>query len=109
TIMDACVNCTLESIEVEWKSEASACIVAASGGYPGEYTTGKLIEGLDRAAHSEGCLVFHAGTRDENGQVFTDGGRVLSVTGQGHDLPEAISRAYGGIRQIHFEGMHYRH
>jgi phosphoribosylamine--glycine ligase len=109
SIMDACVNCSLEKLQVEWAPEASAAIVAASGGYPGEFKTGKLIEGLDRAAHAEKCLVFHAGTREENGQIFTDGGRVLSVTGQGRDLPEAISHAYAGIREIHFEGIHYRH
>jgi phosphoribosylamine---glycine ligase len=107
-IIDACVNCYLDKVEVEWKTEASAAVVAASGGYPGEYATGKLIEGLDRAAHSERCLVFHAGTREENGQIFTDGGRILSVTGLGRDLPEAVAHAYNGVRQINFEGMHYR-
>jgi phosphoribosylamine---glycine ligase len=108
TIMYACVNCTLESVEAEWKQEASVSVVAASGGYPGEYVTGKLIEGLDRAAHTQRCLVFHAGTREENGQVFTDGGRVLSVTGLGHNLAEAATYAYEGIGQIEFEGIHYR-
>jgi phosphoribosylamine--glycine ligase len=108
TIMDACVNCSIENLEVEWRQEASVAIVAASGGYPGEYATGKLIEGLDRAAHSERCLVFHAGTREENGQIFTDGGRILAVTGLGHDLAEAAAHAYDGIRQIEFDGIHYR-
>lgn len=108
SIMEACVNCNLENIEAEWKHEAAVTVVAASGGYPGDFATGKLIEGLDRGAHAERCLVFHAGTREENGQVFTDGGRVLSVTGLGYDLPEAASHAYAGIGQIKFEGMHYR-
>jgi phosphoribosylamine--glycine ligase len=56
----------------------------------------------------EGCTVFHAGTREENGQYLTDGGRVLGVTGVGIDIAEAAARAYAGIRQIRFEGMHYR-
>jgi phosphoribosylamine--glycine ligase len=107
-VMDAVINCGLEEMEVKWKREAACCVVAASGGYPGEYKTGKLIEGLDRAAQAEGCVVFHAGTREENGQTLTDGGRVLGVTGVGQDLAEAINRAYAGMSQIHFEGMHYR-
>jgi phosphoribosylamine--glycine ligase len=108
-VMDASVNWSLENLDVKWKPEASACIVASSGGYPGEYTTGKLIEGIDRASQAEGCMVFQAGTRLENGQVFTDGGRVLSVTGVGETLSEAVSRAYAGMSHIQFEGMHYRH
>ena len=107
-VMDAVVNSSLDAIEVRWRSEAAACVVATSGGYPGEYVTGKLIEGLDRAAQSEECLIFHGGTRTENGQTLTDGGRVLGVTGLGTTLPEAVSRAYAGLRQISFEGMHYR-
>ncbi|MBM3495588.1 MAG: phosphoribosylamine--glycine ligase, partial [Armatimonadetes bacterium] len=75
---------------------------------PGEYETGKLIEGLDRAAQSEGCLVFHAGTREANGQFLTDGGRVLSVTATAPDLRTAADRAYAGLRQIAFDGIHYR-
>jgi phosphoribosylamine--glycine ligase len=108
-IIDAAVNCGLDEIEVKWKSESAVTVVAASGGYPGEYATGKLIEGIDRDPQSEGCLIFHAGTRIENGQVLTDGGRVLAVTGTGQDITEAASRAYAGIKHIHFEGMHYRH
>ena len=107
-IMMAVVESRLDGLEIRWKPEASATVVAASAGYPGDYVTGKLIEGLDRAAHSEGCTVFHAGTRMENGQTFTDGGRVLAVTGVGADLPQAISRAYAGMKHIEFEGIHYR-
>lgn len=107
-ILGSAVTCSLERVEVKWRREAAVCVVAASGGYPGDYATGKLIEGLDRAAAMEGCVVFHAGTREENGQYLTDGGRVLGVTGLGADIGEAAARAYAGIRQIHFEGMHYR-
>jgi len=107
-IMEAAVNCSLDSVQVRWRDQAAVSVVAASAGYPGEYCTGKLIEGLDKAAATEGCLVFHAGTRIENGQVLTDGGRVLAVTGLGRTLADAVQRAYAGIGQIHFEGMHYR-
>jgi phosphoribosylamine--glycine ligase len=107
-IVDSIVNCCFDQVQVRWKSEYAACVVAASGGYPGEYATGKVIEGLERASLSEGCLVFHAGTRLENGLFVTDGGRVLGVTGMGGDLSEAVSRAYAGISQIDFDGMHYR-
>ncbi len=107
-IIDAVVNSDLDSVQVRWKPEAAACVVAASEGYPGEYEPGKPIEGLDRAAAAEGCLVFQAGTRVHNGQVVTDGGRVLSVTGLGSSLPEAVSRAYAGLSNIRFDGMHYR-
>ncbi|MCC6729139.1 MAG: phosphoribosylamine--glycine ligase [Chthonomonadales bacterium] len=108
-LMHTTVNCCLEDVTVQWKREAAVCVVAASGGYPDEYATGKLIEGLDRAAQSEGCLVFHAGTREQNGQLLTDGGRVLGVTGLGEDLAQAASRAYAGMKQIAFDGIHYRH
>ena len=108
-VMLACVNSELETTEVSWRREASVAVVAASGGYPGEYVTGKLIEGLEAAAASEGCIVFHAGTRIENGQIVTDGGRVLTVTAVGDDLQSAIDRAYSGLEHIRFEGIHYRH
>jgi len=107
-IMDAAVNCRLDKIEVTWGQQASCCVVAASAGYPGSFETGKVIEGLDRASQREGCLVFHAGTRLEHGQVLTDGGRVLGVTGVGADLPEAVRRAYAGLSHIHFDGIYYR-
>jgi phosphoribosylamine---glycine ligase len=107
-VMDAVVNSALEGVEIRWRQEAAACVVASSGGYPAEFAAGKLIEGLEKAAQAEGCIVFHAGTRLENNQTFTDGGRVLGVTGLGGTLGEAVARAYNGIRQIDFEGMHYR-
>lgn len=105
----ACVNCSADEVKPQWKSEAAVTVVAASGGYPGSYATGMLIEGIKEANQQPGCTVFHAGTRESNGQIMTDGGRVLSVTGLGTDLAEACSRAYAGIGHIHFEGMHYRH
>jgi len=106
-------DCTLDKQEVRWRGGASATIVAASGGYPGPYETGKPISGLDTFPKQESgqddCLVFHAGTRLENGQVVTDGGRVLSTTGLGEDLKTALARAYEGMSRLHFDGITYRH
>jgi len=106
-------DCTLDKQEVRWRGGASATIVAASGGYPGAYETGKPISGLDTfpkpESDQDNCLVFHAGTRLENGQVVTDGGRVLSTTGLGEDLKTALARAYEGMSRLHFDGITYRH
>ena len=107
-LLQGVAECNLEEKEARWRSYASVCVVAASGGYPGAYETGKPITGLEAASESEGCLVFHAGTRHENGQVVTDGGRVLSVTGLGEDVQTAVDRAYAGLSHIHFDGIQYR-
>lgn len=107
-VLDACVNCSLADIEVRWSHDAAMCVVGASGGYPGSYDTGKVISGLDRAAQCEGAIVLHSGTRESSGDTVTDGGRVLGITGVGHDLPEAAARAYAAMSQIHFDGLHYR-
>jgi phosphoribosylamine--glycine ligase len=98
----------LSSGDLQWSSEASCCIVLASGGYPGHYETGKLISGLDEAAAMPGVVIFHAGTSQRDGNFYTAGGRVLNVCARGHDLGEALSRAYAATGKIKFEGMHYR-
>ena len=88
---------------------ASVTVVAASEGYPASYPTGVPIEGLDEVSLLPGVEVFHAGTAiDDEGRVVTAGGRVLAVTGTGTSIHEARDRAYGGIAQIRFDGMHYR-
>jgi phosphoribosylamine---glycine ligase len=91
-----------------FSADATACVVLASGGYPGEYAVGKLITGLDAAAQGESVSVFHAGTARAAGEVFTAGGRVLGVTARGESLEVALQRAYKATEKIHFEGMHYR-
>ncbi len=80
----------------------------ASGGYPGAYRTGAEIHGLAEAGGMEGCVVFHAGTRREDGRCLAAGGRVLDVTALGADLPEALARAYRAVERIHWDGAHYR-
>jgi phosphoribosylamine--glycine ligase len=88
---------------------ATVTVVAASQGYPGSFPTGVPIEGLDGVTLLPGVEVFHAGTAiDEEGRVVTAGGRVLAVTGTGTSIREARDRAYGGMAQIRFDGMHYR-
>ncbi len=105
----ACVEGRLAAAMPRWQKGSAATVVAASGGYPGSYTTGHPIHGVEQAGALPETVVFQAGTRrSEDGQLLTDGGRVLAVTGVGADLQQALTRAYAGIERIHFEGMHYR-
>jgi len=90
------------------KPGASACVVLASGGYPGKFETGKPIEGLTALDNISGVKVLHAGTQLSGDSVVTSGGRVLGVTATGSTLSEALTRAYSAASKIHFDGMHYR-
>ncbi|WP_414573992.1 phosphoribosylamine--glycine ligase [Nostoc sp. CCY 9925] len=105
----ACVQQRLGELPpIAWKVGASATVVAASGGYPGEYAKNKVIYGIE-SAEKAGATVFHAGTKlNQQQQVVTDGGRVLNVTGTGEDFEQAIAQAYAGIKYIQFEGIYYR-
>jgi len=98
----------LNATALAFESRAAVCVVLASGGYPGAYRTGLPIEGLDAAAKLPDTLIFHAGTRAENGQTLTSGGRVLNIVGLGETLDEARQNAYRAAEHIHFDGMHYR-
>ena len=99
----------LDEVEVRWKPQSAVCVVLASGGYPGPYEKGLPIDGLEQVAHLSDVAVFHAGTvLNDDGQTLTDGGRVLGVTGLGDDFAQARARAYAAVKNIHFEGMHYR-
>ncbi len=106
-IFSDCLNGILKPESVRWKADTTAvCVVAASGGYPGRYETGKPIQGLEKVKNS---LVFHAGTKfNFNGDVVTAGGRVLNLVHLGEDIGEAINGAYRGLKLISFEGMSYR-
>ncbi len=103
----ACVEGRLESVTPAWRSGAAVTVVMASGGYPGEYTTGVEITGVE-AAEALGCLVFHAGTKRQDGRLLTAGGRVLAVTGLGETIADAAMRAYAGVDAIYFNQAHYR-
>jgi len=107
-IIEAILDGSLVKIDIKWKPDSAVCVVMASGGYPGNYEKGRVISGLDNAAKQRGVVVFHAGTAFKNGVVVSDGGRVLGVTGLGPVIAAAIDNAYAGVREISFEGMHYR-
>jgi phosphoribosylamine--glycine ligase len=107
-IIESILDGKLASMKIKWKSESAVCVVMASGGYPGPYSKGKEISGLDKAAGHRDVMVFHSGTALREGKIVTDGGRVLGVTGVGPSVAAAIDNAYTGIREISFEGAHYR-
>ncbi len=105
-ILEAAVEGRVASLPIKFKAGASACVIAASAGYPGKYASGKTISGLDRV--QAGVEVFHAGTAIRGGKIVTAGGRVLAVTAAGGDLREALRQAYAAMAEIEFEGMQYR-
>ena len=106
-IMVACADGTLAEQQVEWAKEAAVCVVMAAGGYPKAYNKGDAITGLDDAK-AAGCQVFHAGTAHKNGQIVTDGGRVLGVVAKAADVRAAVDKAYAGVEKIAFKGAFYR-
>jgi phosphoribosylamine--glycine ligase len=108
-LLDASVSGTLDKHELRWSPLASVCVVMASGGYPGSYTKGKVISGLDDANALPNTKVFHAGTAMKDGHAVTNGGRVLGVTALGRDLKSAQTAAYAAVEAIRFEGAHFRH
>jgi phosphoribosylamine--glycine ligase len=106
-ILMAVVQGKLDRVKIEWSSEACVGVVMSSGGYPGSYKTGFPIQGIDSV--DKDVLVFHAGTKLGNdGIIYTDGGRVLTVVGVGKDMAEAREKVYRNISNIYFEGCHYR-
>ena len=107
-LCEALCHGRLKEYETVWNTDAAVCVVLASGGYPGSYTRGKAITGLEMAEENRRVAVFHAGTRQEGGKFVTDGGRVLGVTATERDLASAMMLAYEAVNKIHFDGMHYR-
>ncbi|TMV49693.1 phosphoribosylamine--glycine ligase [Paenibacillus mesophilus] len=101
----ATINGRLQDMDIRWSDESAVCVILASGGYPGGYPKGIPIHGLDEVQHS---VVFHAGTVEKDGQIVTDGGRVLGVTAKGANIEEARAKAYADVERIRFEGMQYR-
>ncbi|MBQ8617357.1 MAG: phosphoribosylamine--glycine ligase [Clostridia bacterium] len=106
-IMMAVREQRLSELDIQWKKESAACIVLASGGYPGKYEGGKVITGMDDA-EATGATVYHAGTKMADGSFVTAGGRVLGVTALGENLRAAVDSAYAAARKIHFDGAHMR-
>lgn len=102
----ASVEGRLAGMKLEWVDDACVSVVMASGGYPGNYSTGLEIHGLDQVP--EGAVVFHAGTKKDGEKVVTSGGRVLGVTAPGKDIAEAIRNAYAAVEKISFDGAQFR-
>jgi phosphoribosylamine---glycine ligase len=107
-VLEACVAGHLSETELNWKPGASACVIAASGGYPGSFVMGRKISGLEEAARIPGVEIFHSGTGLVDGHFVTEGGRVLGVTAAAGSLDQALARAYEALGHIQFEGMYYR-
>ena len=105
-IMYATATKTLDQVKIEWNNKVAGCVVLASGGYPGNYEKGKLITGLDNI--SDDIIVFHAGTKNENNQIVTNGGRVLNVCALGNSLDDVRDKIYQEIEVINFEGKYCR-
>ncbi len=98
----------LDKIELKWDPRPAICVVATSKGYPGPYSGGVPITGIEKADSLPDVKVFHAGTAMKGSQLVTDGGRVLGVTALGDTVADAQQRAYKAMQLVHFEGMHYR-
>lgn len=109
-IFEACIDGTLDQVDIEWEENAAVCVVLASGGYPVQYQKGYPIQGLDAFDGREDMLLFHAGTvKNAEGKIVTNGGRVLGVVALDSTLDKAIEKAYKHIDDVTFENVHYRH
>ena len=108
-VCQACIDGTLDQINLEFEDNAAVCVVLASDGYPVSYEKGFPIEGLENFEGKEGYYVFHAGTALKDGKIVTNGGRVLGVTAKGADLKEARKNAYAATEWIQFKNKYMRH
>lgn len=110
-LLDVCEHVcdgTLDKVTLEWDSRPAVCVVMASGGYPGDYEKGRVITGIERAEELEDVVVFHAGTAIEDGELVTNGGRVLGVTALGESIADAKTRAYEAVDRVKFDGAYCR-
>lgn len=105
-LMVATTDQRLDDFKIQIDDKYRCCVVMSSSGYPGSYEKGKVISGLFDL--DEDAILFHAGTRSENGKIITSGGRVLNVIGSGKTLKEAITHAYSNVSKVSFEGCYYR-
>jgi len=104
-IIESIIERDLKKIKIKWKEEKSLCVILASKGYPGEYEKGKEIKGIDKV---KDVILFHSGTKIENGKIYTDGGRVLGITGLDKNMIKLREKVYKAAETIDFEGKHYR-
>lgn len=107
-IFNAVIEGNLHKINLKWKDNAVVCVVIASGGYPGKYQKGKVINGLESLEKMKNIITFHAGTKFQDGKVVTSGGRVLGITAWADTIFKAKEKAYEGVEKIYFEEMYYR-
>ena len=107
-VLPAVCDGRLDEITLEWDRRPAVCVVMASGGYPGDYQKGRKITGLDEAGQLENIVVFHAGTKNQDGDIVTNGGRVLGVTALGQTIADAKAKAYEAVDKIKFDGAYYR-
>ena len=106
-LFQACVNGKLDEATLEWHDEAAVCVIMASGGYPASSEKGVPIHGLDGIAAEE-AIVFHSGTAEKDGEIVTNGGRVLGVTAKDATIKGAIDKAYAAVEKINFDHMQFR-
>lgn len=106
-IMIACIDQKLTDIKIEWGEQSVCCVTLASKGYPGVYNSGKIISGLDEAENNS-VIIFHAGTKKDQSEIVTNGGRVLGITAIGDNIKDTLAEAYGAIEEISFDGMQFR-
>ena len=107
-VFEACVDGTLDQIELEFEDNAAVCVVLASDGYPVKYDKGLEIRGLENFKDKEGYYVFHAGTKFKDGKIVTNGGRVLGVVATGDDLKKARTNAYEAVKLVDFDNKYCR-
>ena len=108
-VVEACIDGTLDQVDLQFEDNAAVCVVLASEGYPVSYEKGFPIQGLEEFNKHEGYYCFHAGTKLQDGQIVTNGGRVLGVTAKGKDLKEARANAYAATEWVQFENKYMRH
>ena len=108
-MIEACIDGTLDQVDLEFEDNAAVCVVLASDGYPVSYEKGFEIQGLDTFKGKDGYYVFHAGTLKKDGKIYTNGGRVLGVTAKGSDLKQARANAYEAAEWIDFQNKYMRH
>ncbi len=108
-VVEACIDGTLDQVDLQFEDNAAVCVVLASDGYPVKYDKGFPISGLDEFKKHEGYYCFHAGTKFSGDQIVTNGGRVLGVTAKGKDLKEARKNAYAAAEWVNFENKYMRH
>lgn len=108
-VMEACVDGTLDQIDLKFEDNAAVCVVLASDGYPVSYEKGFVIHGLERFETAEGYYCFHAGTKKTEEGIVTNGGRVLGITAKGKTLQEARANAYAATEWVTFDNKYMRH